>query len=329
MTPLLFSKTTLPVLLLGCLYFSIGSAAVDQESMVWLQKMVSASQKLNYEGRLVYVHDNELDVIEVVHGVDERGQHERLIHLNGTLREVVRTNDKVICILADNESISVENRIESRLSPTSILQGLQEAKHLYHFHVVGQERITNRMATRIEVGSKDDYRYGYRIWVDTEQGLLLKTELLDEQKRPIEQLMFTQLRVLDHFPSSKLTIKLPQSLLEKHQAPEQKVLLPAVKNWQVEWVPEGFKKVEHDRHILVQGGAPVEHIVYSDGLASVSVYIEKPLDEGSASQGDSRMGAMSMHRALLNGNQVTVLGEVPMSTVRRIAGSVVDYRGDS
>lgn len=303
-------------------------AEIGKEPLEWLKKMVAASQQLNYEGRLAYVHGGEIEVIHVIHGVDDKGEHERLIHLNGTLREVIRTNDQVICILADDESISVEKGRDSRLSPASLLQGLQQAQNQYHFNLVGQERITDRMATRIDVISRDKYRYGYRIWVDAEHGLLLKSVLLNEQQVPIEQLMFTQLTVLDHFPEAKLSVKLPRSLLEQHQSPKQKVVMPIEKNWQIEWAPMGFKKIEHDRHILVEGGQPVEHIVYSDGLASVSIYVERAIEKNEAAQGDSRLGAMSMHRSLRHNEQVTVLGEVPLETVQMIGSSLAAYQGE-
>jgi len=67
----------------------------------------------------------------------------------------------------------------------------------------------------------------------------------------------------------------------------------------------------------------VEHLVYSDGLAAVSVFIEKTdRPAGVGSKGPSRMGAIHAYSKVMDGEQVTVVGEVPESTVAMIGESV-------
>jgi sigma-E factor negative regulatory protein RseB len=98
-------------------------------------------------------------------------------------------------------------------------------------------------------------------------------------------------------------------------------VLSSKPGWQAVNLPPGFRLVSHRQSDAGQT-AVYEHLVYSDGIAAVSVYVE-PLDEkADLVQGLSMMGNTNALTRSVNGEMVTVLGDVPVATIRMIGESV-------
>jgi sigma-E factor negative regulatory protein RseB len=86
----------------------------------------------------------------------------------------------------------------------------------------------------------------------------------------------------------------------------------------------GFRKVSELKRRLGES-RPVGQLVYSDGLAAVSVFIE-PLDgRRDVRTGLASVGAIHIYTREVANHMVTVVGEAPALSVQRIADAV-EYR---
>ena len=294
------------------------------EAREWLSKMSSAIRNLDYEGTFVYVHGSTLEALSIVHSRTAVGESERLFSLVGAAREILREDDLLTCILPDDEAVVVEKTRPRKYLPAGLLELNQRLSEYYDFRVIGSDRMTGRPATVIAVIPRDPYRYGYRLWLDDETALLLKSDMVNDEGKALEQVMFTSLKVMDRVPEEHLK---PVSLEEgfkwfrgEEMTNEHKA--SHVPGWKVTRLPGGFRMIANSEHNLAMGRQPVEHLVYTDGLSSVSVFIEKPDTENDEMKGVSYMGAVNAYGTMVAGYQVTVVCEVPEAAVMMIGDSV-------
>lgn len=322
---------TAPLTLLLCLgALSPVRLMADEDVTSWLERMVQAAHQLNYTGTFVYQQGGRLQTMQIVHAVDEQGEHERLVSLSGPAREVIRDHDKVICILPEESSMVLEQAGTPR-SFQLIQPDLIEPLHQhYAFELRGSDRIAGLKARHIAIIPRDQYRYGQNIWLAEDSGLLLRAEVLDEQGAIVEQVMFTSLELREHIPQELLAPQTenPGRIVELGEKPNEPVTSEAHLHWQVTLLPPGFKQDMQRLHSLPNKSQPVEHYLFSDGLASVSVFIEKSDEASDGFIGTSRMGGVNAYGRRLNGHLATVVGEVPPITVKRIAESIEPTAGN-
>lgn len=309
------------VLLLGLASGAVAGA--DEKGVdAWIEQMAQAVHGLAYEGTFVYLHDNQLESMHITHSMENGEDQERLLSLNGAPREVIRNTDSVICILPDAKAVSVSRRANDRTFPAVLPMNMDELSAYYEFRLVGDGRMAGRPAKEIAVIPKDKYRYGYRIFVDTEHGLPLKTDTLNELGEPVTQLMFTTLRV---DPSIRAHAHKKQDDYESYTwiqpEPAREIPITERMDWKFKQLPAGFKLKVRALRSGFSGDTDVEHFVFSDGLATLSVYIEKALEEGGLNE-ESHMGAVNAFGTQISGHQVTVVGEVPALTVRYVVNSI-------
>ena len=290
----------------------------------WLERMVQAAHELNYTGTFVYQQGGTLQTMRIVHSVDDGGEHERLVSLSGAPREVIREHDKVTCILPEDSSMVVEHAGPPRSFPMIRPSDIEPLRQYYDFNEIGSDRIAGLKARQIAIIPRDQYRYGQNIWLAEDSGLLLRAEVVDEQGQIVEQVMFTSLELHKQIPPELLVPQTenPAQVVELTHEEESVVLAEGQARWQVTALPAGFQQDIERLHYLPHKSQPVEHHLYSDGLASVSVFIEKG-DEGDGGFiGSSRMGGVNAYGRRLHGYLATVVGEVPPVTVKQIAESI-------
>jgi len=294
------------------------------EAREWLGKMSSAIKNLDYEGTFVYAHGSTLEALTIVHSRTAVGESERLFSLVGAAREILRQDDLLTCILPDSGAVVVEKTRPRKYLPSGLLELNQRLSEYYDFMVIGTDRMTGREAIVIGVIPRDPYRYGYRLWLDKKTALLLKSDMVNADGKALEQVMFTSLTVMDRVPEEDLK---PVSLQEgfkwfrgEEMTDEHKA--SHVPGWKVKRLPGGFRMIANSEHNLAMGRKPVEHLVYTDGLSSVSVFIEKPDTKTDEMKGVSYMGAVNAYGTIVAGYQVTVVGEVPEAAVMMIGDSV-------
>ena len=284
-----------------------------------LAQMARAMRELDYDGSFIYEHDSRVDTLRVFHagGVEER---ERLISLNGARREVVR-NSRSITSVQPNQLPTVfsaeSNRRLVPLVPDTRAEGLQEN---YTLRLIAEDRIAGFSAQVIDVQAKDKYRYSYRLWLEKNSHLLLRSILLDADQHSLQQLMFVALNIGGRVNETDLALsEVPAKTIA---AQAQEVLLTTPSEWALGELPAGFRMGAR-RGPADATSVGAEHWLLSDGVASVSVYLEPAnTAPGVLTQGKISRGVLNVFVRNLNGYQVTALGEVPPATVEKIADAL-------
>lgn len=316
-------RLTLPFLL-ACLFCSTVSAT-EQSALEFLSRMQTAVQKLNYHGTLVYLQDGQVQSMRIVHKIDEDGEYERIVNLNGELREVIRINDVVSCTLPDSQAVTVSRgQFSGDVLSKVAANDFGALRDLYQFELETLDRMAGLSAQRVLIKPRDQYRYGYRLWLDQKTGLLLKSDLLDTDQKVLEQAMFADVAIVNHIPQSMLQPMVSSEGFSRvEHAPMGDDQTPLDSSWKLGELPQGFAVSRRSRHGLLESKGEVEHWVVSDGLASVSIYIEQANNKAERFEGASQMGAINVFGMVMDDAQITVIGDVPADTVEMIARSMI------
>ena len=285
-----------------------------------LDRMNEAVRQLDYEGRFVVQAGDLLEAMYIVHRVDRGSEKERVVSLTGEPREIIRSDQAVACLVpGQNRRINVGRRAEDR--SYSPLRGVS-AGHLeksYSLQLLEPGRVAGREAHQILVTPRDDLRFGYRLFVDRASALPLRTVMFDERQQVVSQTMFVELRVdqaitpIEH-DLSAMQVATADPL---EGVPLERLAPPA---WVFSDLPSGFELNVHRRR-SVDGEGEREHFIFSDGLASVSVYVQ-PASADSTLNGASRLGAAKAVGRVIGGHQVIVVGEVPVKTLMWFAEQI-------
>lgn len=313
------------LLFLVCVFPIQSSWGNDNHGLAveYLNKMGNALYSLNYYGTLIYSHDNQIETMQLIHKVDADGEHERLVHTSGAEREVVRKGDTVTCYLSDSQSVLVGKRRFNSHLLAKLRTDFTKFVDTYSFEADGKDRVAGRIARVILIKPKDSYRYGYRLWIDEDSHLLLKSELVDEKQQVLEQMMFANMDVVANIADEMLKPAINGESYTWHEdKAKDPAAVPVDEGWQVGHLPSGFSVTGHFMQNMPNSKDPVEHMVISDGLASISVYIENYNAKGKNFIGVSQMGAINIYGLLKDKYKITVVGEVPAATVRMVADSV-------
>ena len=305
-------------------------AEADDSSMAAKQLingMSRASKELNYDGIFVYRRGNHMDTLRLIHKYDGQGERERMVSLTGAAREVIRDGESVTCIFPDNQEVMVERGMPKKFLVAQLPEPIETIAAYYNFSIAGKDRVAGRPAWIVNIVPRDDYRFGYQLWIDEETNLLVRSELKDGSGWPVEQILFTQLVVLSEIPDDLLKPAISgKGYTWYNSTVGTRVQTETGSKWAVRVLPDGFSKSEHEKRSMMAGSAPVEHMVYTDGLAMVSVFVEKIDHEPERIKSASRIGGVNTYAIYTNGYQITAVGEVPLKTVRLIASSVVQDR---
>ncbi len=290
----------------------------------WLEKMAHAGHMQNFSGTFVYGKKSDLSVMKIFHRADKFGELERLISMDGSGREVIRSNNLVTCVLPDKKSVVVEKSRPLSTFPPKFPTKVSELTY-YSFSLKQQNNIAGHQAQKIAVTPKDDYRFGYLLWIDVKTGLLLKSLLIAENNEMIEQFLFTNLKYHENLDDKLFKPGIEgkkyswyQAKNESDSSSNSKSNSISLNGWDFINLPPGFKVNLKRNHTMPRGKSPLKHFVISDGLATVSVYVENHLSENTDLLGGTSMGAVNAYGRHLSEFHITAVGEVPMKAVKMI-----------
>lgn len=293
----------------------------------WLKKIYQASQKLSYSGTFVYRQGGHSESSHIVRLIDSGGDTEKLEALDGMRREIVRSGDEVKCYLPDSMTVKVDRRSDHRSFPALLPAQVSTLSEQYVITKGETARIAGYACQAIVLKPKDDLRYGYKLWADSGSGMLLKARIFNAKGEAVEEFRFTQLTMGAHIDREKL--KPSFSAQAKQWRIENAAIEPAnlaAAGWTVNAAIPGFQKIAEVRRQLRESQR-VGQIVYSDGLAAISVFIEPRDARGETIRaGLSSMGAVHIFTREVADHVVTVVGEAPAITVRSIANTVEYHR---
>lgn len=299
----------------------------QEDGVAWLQKMAKASRQLNYSGTFVYRHANRSETSRIVHFVNPAGgEFEKLETLDGPAREVIRTNDQVVCYLPESKTVLIEKRGKRRF-PALLPDRMTGVSENYVVRVDGVDRVAGHDCQVIVLEPRDKLRYGRHFCADTVSGLPLRARTFNEKKEQLESFAFTDLTIGGSFNRdrvrSRFAAKSRDWKVDHSGYPTSEVA--ADTGWTLTQQPTGFRKLTEFKRSIAGRNFMVSHIVYSDGLAAVSVFIE-PLPKARIARSLSHQGAVNIYTRPVADHMVTVLGEAPAATVMQIANSL-EFRG--
>ncbi len=295
-------------------------------AMDWVQKMSSAMRNLSYRGNFVYLHENQLESMRITHYRDANVDKERLVSLNGEAREVIRDSQNLICIWPSSRKVVVDFSRKNSFSPIFIPEDIARLDKFYDMKLLGHDRVADMNAVVVHVDPRDRYRYGMKFWINEQNGLMLKSTLVNEDGKVIEQVMFTSLELVgaDEWQDIDTMPDIDENFtLVRYHSVDSSKSVAADSNWQVAGMPGGFWRESVLKRKIAGTDDFVHQMVYTDGLASLSVFIEKK--NGFSSAGKSSMGAVNAFIRILNDYSVTAIGEAPAITVKQLA-EAVSYR---
>lgn len=289
------------------------------DALVWLQKMTSAAQKLNYTGTFTYQSGDSSETSRITHLVDASGEQERLEVLDGSPREVVRSNDEVKCFLPDDKVVIVEKRGQYKAFPALLPASVGSLGEHYHIRKGDVSRVAGLDSQLVTLEPKDSLRYGHHLWADIASGLILKARTVNERNETIEQFVFNQLQINGIIDRATLKPKFdPEGKAWRVHNARASQSLSAGGEWLFKTQLPGFKKsAGMRRQARQEGGIETTHFVFTDGLASISVFIE-PLMDQKAEKATYSVGAINVYKRVAGKHLLTVLGEVPMATLMRL-----------
>ena len=279
-----------------------------------LERMNEAIRQLDYEGRFVVQSAGRLDAMYIVHRVDRGAEKERVVSLTGKPREIIRSDEAVVCRLPGQAGqINVGVRANRRsFSPLQGASG-ERLDASYRIELLEQSRVAGRDSYQMVIQPRDELRYGYRLFIDQASALPLQSVMFDEQDKAISQVMFVELRVgqaitpIEHDISAMQLAKADPGDLP----PIERFAQPG---WVFPELPPGFQLDVHRRKLLGQSAGEREHFIFSDGLATVSVYVQRQSEQGGLS-GVSRLGAARAVGRTVGDHEVIAVGEVPIKTL--------------
>ena len=312
--------------LLAALLCAAPAAALADQAREWLARMESAIESMSYEGTFVHMVGSRMETMHVIHRAVDGQVDERLFSRDQPGREVLRRNDKVTCIFADQQTVLVERRRGGHGAPLlgPLLQGSTEIGRWYDFVEAGDDSKLGRRAQVIEIRPRDGFRYGHRLWLDQVTAIPLKVQLLDPEGVTLEQIQFVSMVIPAEISDARLRpdVDVEGFTWYEQTAPQPNGGALEDASWRASEPPPGFELSESRVRTLPGADHEVEHLVYSDGLASVSLFVE-PVDAADGElSGLSRMGAAHAYTLVIDGRQVTAVGEVPPHTVEQLARSL-------
>lgn len=298
------------------------NADPQAEALRWLYQSQQAAQKLDYAGTFVYQQGAQVRTSRITRLRTAKSVIEKIELLDGALQETIRNGEEIIHYLPSERRIIVEHRGHERSFPDMRFIQPQALTRYYSARPLGTDRVAGRAARGIALEPRDALRYGYRFWSDQSSGLLLRVQTLSEKGEVIEQIAFTQLKLGKVRPSQ---VKSSHANTRDWRIENSPMTGYGPSGWKAGWLPAGFQQIRTVKRVLGRAGSPgdtreVIQLVFSDGLAGVSVFIEpwSPRHEGLPLQ----QGSLNMLGKRHGKFWLTIVGEIPLVSIRQIAESL-------
>lgn len=307
------------VILVACVLLLIrpAPALAGGDVQQWLDRMARAVETLNYRGTLVHVRDDQVVTLGIVHRADENGVRERIYSIDGKPREVLRDGNRVRCLLpGGDQPHMLESYLSGRLLPVLPINRLTRPESAYRMKMAGRERVAGMMTRIVSIQPRDRFRYGYRLWLEENTGMLLRYALIDRDGRQLQQLSFTSIELGVPISDAELRPRMlnaPRVLTTRLDDAQSGIDRRHRRSSIAPRVPPGFQLANVGRG-RGETGNVFEHLLFSDGLASFSIYVESGSGEAVTSRMET-IGPVHIFIQQVGDRLFTVVGEVPVETV--------------
>lgn len=299
------------------------SADHDADALGWLQKMASAAKTLNYTGTFTYLSDQRFETMRIAHALTAEGEIERLETLDGSPREVIRKNGEVRCVLPGLKTVIIDREERRRAFPGRLPSAVSQLSE--HYRIVSGEmgRVADRPAQIVRLEPLDKLRFGHQLWADVDTGLLLKARMVDEQDKVVEQFVFNDIHIGANVGADAFKARYDTGddwhVVNAHGSDA----MQSDVHWSLSDVLPGYQLISTVKRTVAKDGADVLHMVYSDGLAHISVFIEPQSADEDEGAGFVAAGSIGVYARNHDGYRLTVLGEAPREALRRVGDGMV------
>lgn len=310
-----FLKNTALFLMLTCSFSSLAEEALSPKQL--LQEMKKASEQLNYEFSFVQTTPSNMDSLRYRHFKADGKTYAQLVTLDGAQQEIVQRDNLISYFQVNYQPFTITGEGIIDHLPPLLQANFNTLEKYYDFVNIGRNRVADHVVQTIRILPKDDFRYQYLAFIDEENHLLLRSDMLDSDGNVLNQFRVVNLYVgdgmsglveyLDH-------VMVPPLLLDK------KANKTPLFNWQPGWLPKGFKLV--NRRVETDGGEKIESQLYSDGLFSFTLYVSAKIAETNKQDNAWRQGAYTIYSETVDNKEVTIIGQVPISTAKRIVQDI-------
>lgn len=311
------------ILLCGFLPAVAGAAEGNRDGLAMLEKMAAASRSINYHGTFVFNHGGQSETSRIAHFVNPAGGVlERLETLDGPAREVVRTNEQVTCYLPGTKTVLIDPR-GSRQFPVRLEQ-INDIAQYYRIVMENTDRVAGFECQWVALVPKDNLRYARRFCADVKTGLTLRARTLNEKNEPVEAFSFSTLEIGGAFKRDLVRSKYAAVSTKQGWRIDRSAMTASDSGdsgWVVNNQPAGFSKLMELRRSMPGKTGTTSHLVFSDGLAAISVFIE-PGAKADKKPALRHQGAVHIYTRPVGNYTVTVLGETPAETVLQLARSL-------
>ena len=311
----------LPVLVLGA---ACGAhAGPPSDALGWLQRAMEAARKASYSGTFVHTNGDRISTIRITHINTNGDEHERIEALDGPTYEIVRRNDEMFCYYPDAKTVRLDRRINARFFPSLFRAPADVIAQSYDVKLGGMEHVLDYDCRWILLEPRDAMRFPERLCSETGTGLVVRAKTLGLHGQVIEQYTFADLKVGPRVArgdvKSLFEARVKQWITDSQPREEAKGVDTG---WAVDKLPAGFRKMTELRRTLPGRPHPVSQLIYSDGLASLSVFIEPNGAPKRTTESSSEDGTTTFFARPMGDQLVTVLGEIPLTTAEEVAASV-------
>ena len=325
---------------LACAALGIAAAAHAQgtaldaaDAAASLTRIHDAAARQSFRGTFVVSASGMISGSRVVHYCSGPDQYERIESLDGQVRHVLRHNDIVQTLWPKSRVALVEQRGSVSTFP-SLLHAGGDNGFIDHYEVreAGMDRVAGFDAQVLEVQPRDGQRYGYRLWSEKSTGLLLRAEVLGPRDEVLEAAAFTELALgVKPHPDSVVRSmkKLDGYRIVRPQIVETRL---EDEGWSIRVSVPGFrqiscvKRISHPARADGSGSEPMLQSVWSDGLTSVSVFIERFDALRHTRELQTSIGATQTLMRRFDQWWLTVMGDVPAPTLREFAQGIERVR---
>ena len=301
-----------------------GPPAPERGVNEWLMRMQDASRLRSYVGTFVVSSSTgSMSSARIWHAGDAAQQVERVEVLTGTPRSTFRRNDEVLTFLPEHHVVRAEHRESLGLFPNLLKSSDSSIPEYYAARRLGAERVAGFDADVVQLAPKDTLRFGYRVWSERRTGLVVKMQTLDAEGNVLEQAAFSELQLDSPIRADKLAQMMQPPRGWRVERTDAVKTSPAAEGWALRTAVAGFEPMNcYKRHVA--GGPPAGAIqwIFSDGLASVSLFVEPYDAQRHRQEGVFAAGATQTLTRHIDDWWLTVVGEVPTQTLRAFAQSL-------
>jgi sigma-E factor negative regulatory protein RseB len=298
------------------------------DAQAWLRRIQTAAHALSYSGVFVYQQGSKVRTSRITHVAEGGNEFEKLEILDGKPREYIRSNDEIVYYIPETKTLLVEKQVTQDVFPAILAANPTDLSQYYKIRKGERGRVAGFDSRAILLEPRDRLRYGYRLWAEQASGLLLRAQTLNHDGDVVEQIAFTHVTIGN---ISRQSVQPTFTNTTGWRIENSITSQATVSGWKVSGMPPGFRKIRELKRLALEStqasatGAPaqpreVTQIVYSDGVAAISIFIEPGTQ--SRTEGSLQQGAMNIIGKRQGDFWLTIVGEVPAAALKQVASSI-------